>query len=462
MLEKLTSPTPRRFVLSLAVSLCMGATVAAGNHEAVSADEIARISKAAYVFAFPLVMNYRTMHAQAIADGGFGEWLHLGTSSPADTDIVTPNNDTPYSYAWLDLRAEPWVLTMPEVEEERYYTSQWDDLWGYVLDNPGSVNDGNSGHSYLLAAPEWAGEIPDGVNRVIQGESSLLGTLTRTQLLVAMGGRDRVPQIQEAYTLQPLSAFAGSEAPAAASSIEWLAWTEGDEKTLKFFDYVEFLLPFTQAHPDDATMYQQMAKIGLGNGKMLASEGLDQVTLDAMQTGINAARDELKALSEQDFNPALFFNAREIVGTDYTSRALGVFVGIFGNTSDQAVYFTLPTDAEGNPTDGGAASYTVTFDAESLPPVDYFWSYTMYRLPERLLVENALDRYSIGSPTEGLVANEDGSVTLYFSAESPGAEKESNWLPAPDGPFWAVLRTYGPNDDIREGRWTQPPFVPDN
>ena len=111
-------------------------------------------AKDAYVFTYPPVMNYRTMYMQAIkGDGRFGKWLHLGLSSPADTDIVTPNNDTPYSYAWVDLRAEPWVLTMPKIEPKRFYTSQWDDYWGYVLDNPGSVLDGNDGSCYLLASP---------------------------------------------------------------------------------------------------------------------------------------------------------------------------------------------------------------------------------------------------------------------------------------------------------------------
>ena len=117
------------------------------------------IAKEAYIFNYPLVMMYRTMYLQAIDtksksySGGFGKWLHLGTSSPKDTDIVSPNNDSPYSYAWVDLRAEPWVVTLPKIEKNRFYTSQWDDLWGFVLDNPGSVEDGNDGVSVLLSSP---------------------------------------------------------------------------------------------------------------------------------------------------------------------------------------------------------------------------------------------------------------------------------------------------------------------
>jgi len=176
----------------------------------LGAEQARQYARDAYVFAYPLVLNYRTMYAQAIkGDAAFGKWLHLGTSSPADTDIVTPNNDTPYSYAWVDLRAEPWVLTLPRIESSRYYTSQWDDLWGYVLDNAGSLNDGNDGGTYLLAGPDWNGALPKGIRRVVRGESRLLGTLTRTQLIGSLDDMPNVTRIQAAYKLQPLSSFLG-------------------------------------------------------------------------------------------------------------------------------------------------------------------------------------------------------------------------------------------------------------
>ena len=154
----------------------------------VTPEQARAIAKEAYIFNYPLVMYYRTMYLQAIDtesksySGGFGKWLNLGTSSPKDTSIVTPNNDSPYSYAWVDTRAEPWVLTMPKIEKKRFYTSQWNDLWGFVLDNAGSVEDGNDGISVLLASPTWKGNLPKGVNRVIQGDTEFLGSLTRTQL----------------------------------------------------------------------------------------------------------------------------------------------------------------------------------------------------------------------------------------------------------------------------------------
>lgn len=425
-----------------------------------SAKETRAIAKEAYIFTYPLVMNYRTMYMQAIkGEGEFGKWLHLGSASPADTDIVTPNNDTPYSYAWLDLRAEPWVLTLPKIDKNRYYTSQWDDLWGYVLDNAGSVNDGNNGGSYLLVSPSWKGDVPKGITRVIRGESDFLGSLTRTQLTGGSKDMPRVKEIQQSYKLQPLSAYVGGKAPVEAANIKWPAWQEGDENTLAYFNYVNLMLSFTTAHHDDKSVYKRMASIGIKAGIVLDQNKLDSKILKAFNDGIVDARAELKRRAEGKFNPADFFNTREIVGTDYINRALGVYVGIFGNTTDQSVYLTKVGDENGEPTDGSKHSYTMTFAAGQLPPVQYFWSATMYKLPQRWLVENEIKRYSIGSDTEGLKMNKDGSLTIYISKDSPGKNQESNWLPAPNGPFWIVMRTYGPSKEILTKQWQQPPYV---
>lgn len=442
----------------IAVSI-MGFTFA--DIAAQDAEEIRSVAKDAYIFNYPLVMNYRTMYMQAIdGDREFGKWLHLDLSSPKDTDIVTPNNDTPYSYAWVDLRAEPWVLTLPKIDKDRFYTSQWDDLWGYVLDNPGSVNDGNDGYSYLLASPSWKGELPDGIKRVVRGESDILGTLTRTQVVGGTKDMPRVKEIQQSYQLEPLSAFMGTAAPEPAPPIDWPAWTEGDETTEAYFGYVNFLLGFTTANAADKSMYDKMASIGIKAGASWNPADLDPVALKAIKDGIADARAEFKRRGEDPYDPADFFNTRKKIGTDYINRAMGVYLGIFGNTPDQSVYLTDGKDSEGNLTDGSKHGYTATFEAGSLPPVKYFWSFTMYRLPERWLVDNPIDRYSIGSSTEGLKKNEDGSLTIYFSKDSPGKDKESNWLPAPNGPFWVVLRTYGPGKEILDKTWQQPAYVP--
>jgi len=432
-----------------------------GAEGQVTPDDARAIAKEVYIFNYPLVMYYRTMYLQAIDttsssySGGFGEWLHLGTSSPRDTDIVSPNNDTPYSYAWVNLRAEPWVLTLPKIEENRFYTSQWDDLWGFVLDNPGSVEDGNDGVSVLLASPTWKGELPEGVNRVIQGDSEFLGSLTRTQL-IEPEDLPNVQKIQQEYKLQPLSAFLGQPAPNPAPDIQWKPWKEGAETTDEFWAYVNFLLPLTTPNPQDKPVQDRMAEIGLVAGKPWDSAALGDDVSTAIAAGMQDALTELKEASTKITDPSLFFRSRKDLGKDYFNRALGVMVGIFGNVKKVSVYFAVADDDQGELFDGSKHNYAVTFAADEIPPAKNFWSWTMYKLPQRWLVDNPINRYSIGSSTPGLKTAADGSITIYFQAKSPGKDKESNWLPAPEGPFWPILRTYGPGPTILDGSWKLP------
>lgn len=430
------------------------------SSEAINPQSARGLAKVGYIFTYPLVMNYRTMFMQAIdGDKAMGRWLHLGLSSPADTDIVTPNNDTPYSYAWVDLRTEPWVLTMPRIEKERFYTSQWDDYWGYVLDNPGSVNDGNDGISVLLASPSWKGNLPNGVARVIQGESDFLGTLTRTQIIGGQEDLRKVKAIQESYRLEPLSSFAETPAPKAAPSITWPKWVEGDETSEVYWTYVSFLLNFVTPHPEDQAMYEALASLGIESGTTWDPAALEPAVREAMQQGLEDGRAEMKQLSEGGIDAAKFFGTRKRVGTNYMDRALGVYMGIFGNVKEVSVYLSMPADADGKPLDGSKSAYTLTFTREQMPPVDYFWSITMYKLPQRWLVDNPIDRYSIGSSTAGLKTNKDGSLVIYVGKESPGHDKESNWLPAPDGPFWTVMRCYGPSQSVVDGTYKRPDYV---
>jgi len=433
----------------------------------LTADQAREIAKEAYIFNYPLVLMYRTMYLQAISStsqsysGGFGKWLHFGTSSPKDTDIVSPNNDTPYSYAWVDLRTEPWVLTMPKIEEKRFYTSQWDDLWGFVLDNPGSVEDGNDGVSVLLASPSWKGKLPDGVKRVIQGDSDFLGTLTRTQLLESTDLAN-VKKIQNQYKLQPLSEFLGKSAPDAAPAINWMPWKEGAETTDKFWSYTNFLLSYTTPNEQDRPIHDRMAKIGLVAGATWESAKFDKEISAAIAAGVKDALDEMEKRAVLITDPSLFFQSRKDLNKDYFNRALGVYVGIFGNVKKVSVYFAVAKDDKEELFDGSKYNYSITFTASQIPPAKHFWSWTMYSLPQRLLVDNPINRYSIGSPTPELKKNKDGSITIYFQAESPGEDQEGNWLPAPNGPFWPVLRTYGPSETILDKTWKVPPFVRSN
>ncbi|MBW2161895.1 MAG: DUF1254 domain-containing protein, partial [Deltaproteobacteria bacterium] len=338
----------------------------------------------------------------------------------------------------------------------RFYTSQWDDLWGFVLDNPGSVEDGNDGVTVLLVSPTWEGTLPKGVKRVIRGDSSFLGTLTRTQLIDPKDLPD-VEKIQKQYKLQPLSTYLGKPAPEPAPAIEWMPWKDGVETTDGFWAYVNFLLPFTTPSPQDKAVQDRMAKIGLVPGKAWDSSELGTDVSAAIAEGMKDALTELKKGSTHITDPSLFFRSRKDLNKDYFSRALGVMAGIFGNVKKVSVYFAVPEDDQGELFDGSKGNYTITFTADQIPPAKNFWSWTMYKLPQRWLVDNPINRYSIGSPTQGLKKAADGSITIYFQAKSPGKDKKSNWLPAPEGPFWLVLRTYGPGKSILDKTWKMPP-----
>ncbi len=346
-----------------------------------------------YIFTYPLVMMYRTMYLQAIDEtsptfsGGMGQWLHLGTATPEDVDIVTPNNDTPYSYAWLDLRAEPWVLTMPAIDADRFYTSQWDDLWGFVLDNVGSVNDGNDGVSVMLAGPTWQGDLQDGIDRVIRGETSFLSTLTRTQALPT-DEQGEVRRIQESYQLQPLSTYLGQPAAAPAEAVDWMVWVEGTELGLGYWSHAARLLSFIEPKAEDADAYAALAALGIERGQPFDLAALEDSQKAALQAGIDDARALMGEKAPQIKDAGQLFGPRSSVGQRYLDRALGVYAGIFGNTTDISVYLNRVVDDRGRLLNGSNGPFEMTFAAGELPPVEFFWSMTMYRLPERHLVAN--------------------------------------------------------------------------
>jgi hypothetical protein len=202
-----------------------------------------------------------------------------------------------------------------------------------------------------------------------------------------------------------------------------------------------------------------MVKIGLESGKSLDPSKLDKDMQAALAGGIKDGLADLQKQTTTFKDPSLFFRSRADAKDDYNNRALGVLVGIFGNVKKVSVYFAVPKDADGNLFDGSKGSYEFVFTKKQIPPAKNFWSITMYKLPQRWLVDNPINRYSIGSPTAGLKTADDGSITIYVSAKSPGKDKESNWLPAPKGPFWPVLRTYGPGKSILDGSWKVPPVT---
>ncbi|WP_433784685.1 DUF1254 domain-containing protein [Actinomycetospora sp. CA-101289] len=427
-------------------------------------DELQATVADAFVYAYPMLFNYKTLHEQALDPafpgyvGGFGRFRHYSrVYTPADTDIVTANNDTPYSWAWLDLRAEPWVLTMPPVPGERYVTFQWFDLFTYNFAYVGVLSTGRAGGRYLFAGPGWDGAVPDGIDGVFRSETELIGCLGRTSL----DGPEDLPNVQalqQQYTLTPLHEIAGIPSPPPAPPVDWPAWDEQAAVTRDFIAYLNFLLQFCRPDPSEADLLARFARAGIAAGRSFDPGALTADQLAAVDAGVAQGRQTLADSMHATHSSIGLFGSRDTLGNDYLRRATAAAMGIYGNNVEEAVYVGWIADDDGKPLTGDH-SYEVRFPAGALPPVKLFWSITMYELPSRLLVDNPIDRYSIGDRTSGLVHDADGSLTLTVQHARPDdPDRAANWLPAPPGPFTAIFRLYGPEPSVVDGTWTQPPM----
>ena len=265
----------------------------------------------------------------------------------------------------------------------------------------------------------------------------------------------------------------GTPAPPAAPTIEFRPWVEGSQFDGRALDYLDFVLSLTGRHPSEAGLYDRFASIGLGAG-LFDLEALDDARRQAIEAGVADGRAELETFVEEvvkdPLGSAKLFgtrdhlerSAREDFGAHdfWMLRMTAAHLGLYGNSGQEAVYPTYRFDAEGQPLNADQRRYTLTFPKGHLPPVKAFWSLTMYDGQTQLLIENALDRYLLNSTMlEQFTFGDDGSLTLVVQRDHPGMELESNWLPAPDGPFYTVLRLYGPRDEVLTGRWRHPPLV---
>jgi hypothetical protein len=438
---------------------------------APSPAEVRAIAKEAYIYGFPLVDTYRIQHSYFV-DRDNSEfkapWNTLYNNArvytPADTALQTPNSDTPYSYVGADLRAEPLVLTVPEVEEGRYYSLQFIDMYTFNFAYVGSRATGNGAGKFLLAGPGWSGETPQGIKAVIRSETDFAFILYRTQLFDP-ADIENVKKVQAGYAVEPLSTFLGQPAPPPALAIDFIApLSQEDERSSpQFFDILNFLLQFCPTHPSEADLMERFAAIGIGANMDMAAVLPTPELQDAVKAGIAdawAAFASYKA-SELDtgkISSADGFGTRAFLNNDYMSRMAAAVLGIYGNSKEEAIYPAYFVDSAGQALTG-ENRYTLRFAKDQLPPANAFWSLTLYALPASLLSANPLDRYLINSPMlPGLVREEDGGITLHLQHDSPGAEAEANWLPAPEGPFFSVLRLYWPKEEALDGRWTAPPM----
>jgi hypothetical protein len=430
--------------------------------DTAAVDETRATAEAAYIFAYPMLEHYRTLagllHAEgtALYIGGFNVFDH-GTQllGPEATEIVRPNNDTLYSKAVLDLRAEPLVLSVPAVPD-RYYSFQFIDLYTHNIGFVGTRATGSGPGSYLIAGPSWTGEPAPGIDGVIRSEGYIVVALARTAVADAADVAN-VKALQASYELTPLSAFLGQPPPPTQPDYEFPAFTQQQADAPEFVGYLAFLLDQMKVDDREGEMVTEFLAL---------RDALDDAAIrEAVQLGIDAGREKIEAsissLGEERNGWSLalgLFGDREAMQGRYLTRAAAAMFGLWGNDEAEAYYPTANADGNGEPLDGSRYRYKLHFERDQLPDVDGFWSITMYGLPRQLMVENPIERYSIGDRTKGLAYGEDGSLTLYLQPESPDAEKESNWLPAPKGPFSVTLRMYIPSAEALAGPYAPPPI----
>jgi len=428
------------------------------------------VAEQAFIYGFPMIMNYGVMYEYAV-DTKSGQYkapfnqIHneANVFTPKDTAVITPNSDTPYSTVFMDLRAEPVVLCVPDVEKARYYSVQLIDMYTFNYGYIGSRATGNDAGCYLVAGPDWKGQTPKGIKKVFRSETQFSAAAYRTQLF-GPSDIDNVRKVQAGYKVQTLSQFRNQPAPPSAPQIEFPKIDKALAKADPF-SYLNFVLQFCPPVPQEAALRSKLAAIGVEAGKPfeVAKLTLEEKTalIEGMKSGMEKIEKKSVTLGTEvnGWRTGLNSGNRAYYRGDWLRRAAVALAGIYANDAAEALYPVTHTDSAGAKFDGATHRYTITFPAGKLPPVNAFWSVTMYDGKTQLLVANPINRYLINSPMlPDLKKNGDGSLTLYVQRDSPGTDKESNWLPAPNDTFYMVMRLYWPRQAALSGEW-KPPAV---
>lgn len=425
----------------------------------ISSDSITAITKEAWIYGYPIFYNYKTIYASALnkkdrSYAGFNKFKNFAMSAtPADTLVITINNDTPYSMASLDVTNEPVVLEVPKIENDRYYVMQFVDLYTFNYEYIGTRATGNNPGKYLIAGPDWKGETPKGINKVLRSETNLIFLVGRTQLHDPSDVAN-LKKIQAQYKLVPLHEYTKQAAPQEKKhNLPLPVWKESDYSSPQFINVLNALLQYASEDSSEKELRTRFAKIGIVPGVSFDSSKYPPETIKAIEKGITEAKQELESNLNNVTDFANLFGTRAQLKNNYLTRAVAAAAGIYGNTNIEAVYTGSSTDKNKQPLLGNN-NYVIKFSKDQLPEAKYFWSITMYNLPKRFLVSNPINRYSIGNKTKGLKYEPNGDLIIYLQNTSPGKDKESNWLPTPkDEKFMFVTRIYGPKPDVINNVW---------
>jgi hypothetical protein len=444
---------------------------------APSIEDTKAIAKEAFIYGLPLVMNYTVMYQFAV-DPKSGQYKapfnvlsnEARVFTYKDTAVITPNSDTPYSFVFMDLRAEPFVISVPAVPKSRYYAVQLTDSNTYNYGYIGTRATGTSAGDYLVVGPGWTGATPAGIKQVFHSTGLMSAAIFRTQLFNA-ADMPNVVKVQAGYRVQPLSAYLKQPAPPAAPTIDFI---KADPALVKdnFFQYLDFALQFSPPTPEETAIRAKLASIGIGPGKTFEMKDLSVEHKAAVLLGMKEGDDAVNkfiadgATDMNGWQVGAFFGDAAFFKGDWLKRAAAAKAGIYGNTAIEAMYPQTRKTVSGETLDTSSHSYTLTFAKGQLPPVNAFWSVTMYDGKSQLLIENPIGRYLINSPMlPAMKKNADGSLTLYIQKDAPGKALEANWLPAPNDTIYLVMRLYWPKDTppsilpAGQGTWKPPGVV---
>lgn len=424
--------------------------------------EARAIARDACVYGYPMVANYRFLHAWFVEDDGpeyKGPWniVHSGDTTAAGTDMLC-------SYVGADLRAEPLVLTLPEAEG-RYRSLQFIDLYSHNFAYAGTRLSGDGAVRYLLAGPRWVGAVPPGIDAVIRSETELALIIYRTQLF-GLADLHAARTVQMDYRAEPLSRFLGRTVRAFAPAIDFPAplTRESERTSLRFFDLLNFLLGFCPTHPSERNLMERFSRLGFGPGQDFDLKVLAPELRVSLMEGVSAAWkacETLKPLtSSGELTGADLYGSREFLKNNYLRRMIAAASGLYGNSREELLYPGYLSDAAGEPLDGSHHTYTLTFPEGRLPPAGAFWSLALYSLSDLQPAANPLGRHLVNTAMlPHLKRDGDGGITLHIQSSSPGSERESNWLPAPCGRFLMMLRIYSPKPEAFDGSWAKPPLI---
>jgi hypothetical protein len=457
----------KKVTTALVLGLLVGPSLPqiAQAQSAVTEQEAQAIALDAYIYFYPLMSMdlSRKQFTNGTNDfkGPMNTFVNVPAYPPADfKGVVRSNFDTLYSVSWLDMTKEPVVISAPDTDG-RYYLLPMLDMWTDVFASPGWRTTGTKAGNFLVTPPSWTGTVPDGMTR-ISAPTPYVWLIGRTKT-DGPPDYDAVRKIQAGYKVTLLSDFGKPPKPVEFKldpSVDMKTPPKVQVDTMaggKYFAYAAELLKLHPPHVTDEPIIARMKKIGIEVGKSFDISKLDPAVQKAVegapQDGQKLMAWKLPTLARVANGWSMNTDTVGVYGNYYLKRAILSQQGLGANVVEDAIYPLNLADESGKPLDG-ANRYTITFEKGAAPPVNAFWSITLYD-QEGFQVGNILNRFAVSSWMP-FKYNSDGSLDLYFQNESPGKDMEANWLPAPKGPFNLTMRLYAPKSEALTGRWNPP------